>query len=223
MPNRSLDPNSPFFHEERYAGLAACADQLVTVCGAGALGGNLAEMLARMGLQRLRLIDRDRVEMRNLSTQPYSRAEVGAPKAGALANTLYRAVGARVEATVATLTDENAANLLRESALVVDAFDNRAARAAVSAAARALPLSCLHIGFSGDGLYGSGVWEPRYRIPDVQQGDPCDYPLTRPFALALAALAARSVVQCLLTGDESDFELTWGEPRVIWSGTPRSW
>jgi hypothetical protein len=216
MTLQAANPHSPFFHEERHADLAPIADRLVTVCGAGALGGNVAETLARMGMRRLRLIDRDRVEMRNLSTQPYSRAEVGASKARALANSLYRAVGARVEAAVAALTDENAAALLRQSALVVDAFDNRAARSSVSAAAHAHALPCLHIGFSGDGLYGSGVWEPRYRVPDEQPGDPCDYPLTRPFALTLASLAARAVAHFLLTRDDHDFELTWGEPRIIW-------
>ncbi len=41
---------------------------LVTVCGAGALGANLAENLARQGFTRIRVIDRDRVEERNLST-----------------------------------------------------------------------------------------------------------------------------------------------------------
>src|SRR5690348_12375951 len=86
MPN-NVNPNSPFFHEERHASLAACSDRQITICGAGALGGNLAEMLARMGFTRIKLIDRDRVDMRNLSTQPYSRAEVGTPKARALANT----------------------------------------------------------------------------------------------------------------------------------------
>src|SRR5450755_858288 len=95
-----LNANSPFFHEERHASLAPFADRLITICGAGALGGNLTETLARMGFSRIRLIDKDRVEMRNLSTQPYSRAEVGSPKARALANMLYRAVQTKLEPLV---------------------------------------------------------------------------------------------------------------------------
>src|SRR5579883_3259076 len=115
-----INPDSPFFHEERHASLAAFSQQLLTICGAGTLGGNLAETLARMGFTRLRLIDKDRVEMRNLSVQPYSRAEVGAPKARALANALYRAVQARVEPLATELTAANASDLLKGSALVVD-------------------------------------------------------------------------------------------------------
>src|SRR5579871_2639224 len=160
MPERALNPNSPFFHEERHAPLGAAAAHPVCICGAGALGGNVAETLARMGFARLTVIDRDRVEARNLSTQPYARGEVGAPKARALATALYRAVGARVTPVVAELTEANAVHLLAESALVVDAFDNSAARGAVSVAMRAAGVPCLHLGVGTDGLYGSAIWEP---------------------------------------------------------------
>jgi hypothetical protein len=209
-----LNANSPFFHEERHASLTPFADRLITICGAGALGGNLTETLARMGFSRIRLIDRDRVEMRNLSTQPYSRAEVGSPKARALANMLYRAVQAKLEPMVIELSTANAARLLKESALVVDAFDNRAGRAAVSETARTLALPCLHIGFSADGLYGSGLWEPDYQIPREVPGDPCDYPLTRPLALTLSSLAARAISDFFRTGQRTNFELTWNDLKL---------
>ena len=214
MTERRLNPNSPFFHEERHAPLAPFAGRPVTVCGAGALGGNLAETLARMGFERLKVIDRDRVEGRNLSTQPYLRAEVGAPKARALANTLYRAVGAKVEPAVVELTAANAATLLRGSALVVDAFDNQAARAAVSTATQELGIPCLHVGFSADGLYGNGVWEPGYQVPQDTLDDPCDYPLTRPLALMLAALAARAIREHFAEDLRRDFDLTWQDLRI---------
>lgn len=214
MTQRNLNVNSPFFHEERHASLAAFAGQVVTICGAGTLGGNLAETLARMGFTRLRLIDKDRVETRNLSVQPYSRAEVGAPKARALANTLYRAVQAKIEPLTTELTTANAPELLKESALVVDAFDNHLSRTAVSHAARTGELPCLHIGFSPDGLYGSGLWEPGYVVPGEAPGDPCDYPLTRPFALALCALAARAITDFFRLGVCHEFEMTWNDLKI---------
>jgi hypothetical protein len=214
MTQRRLDINSPFFHEERHASLASYAARLITICGSGTLGANLAETLARMGFARLRLIDKDRVEMRNLSVQPYSRAEVGAPKARALANALYRAVQARVEPLATELTAANASDLLKGSALVVDAFDNHDARASVSLAARADGLSCLHIGFSPDGLYGSGIWEPHYIVPREAPGDPCDYPLTRPFALALTSLTARAITDFFRLGLCCEFEMTWNDLKI---------
>jgi hypothetical protein len=85
-----------FLHENLYRDLTPAADRLITICGAGALGANLAETLARMGLRRLRAIDRDRVAAHNLSTQPWTQQDVGASKARVLAAALYRAVGARV-------------------------------------------------------------------------------------------------------------------------------
>ena len=212
-----LNPNSPFFHEERHAPLSPFSNQLITICGAGALGGNLTEMLARMGFAQLKLIDKDRVEMRNLSTQPYNRAEVGTPKARALANMLYRAVQAKVEPIIIELTPKNAAQLLHGSTLVVDAFDNRAGRAAVSETTRMLSLPCLHIGFSGDGLYGSGIWEPHYQVPQEVPGDPCDYPLTRPFACLLAALATRTIIDFLRDRQYKNFECTWNDLKMIYT------
>lgn len=214
MTQPGLNPNSPFFHEERHTSLAQHTDKHIIICGAGALGANLTETLARMGFTRLKLIDKDRVEMRNLSTQPYSRAEVGAPKARALANMLYRAVQAKVEPVVIELTAGNAPELLKGSALVVDAFDNREARAAVSTTTLTLALPCLHIGFSPDGLYGSALWEPGYQVPQETPEDPCDYPLTRPLALLLTSLAARAIVDFFTQDRHDDLELTWNDLRV---------
>jgi molybdopterin-synthase adenylyltransferase len=216
MTQHNLNINSPFFHEERHAPLAQHAAKLITICGAGTLGANLAETLARMGFTHLRVIDKDRVEMRNLSVQPYSRAEIGAPKARALANLLYRAVQAKVEPIVTELTEASAPALLQGSALVVDAFDNHLARAAVNLASRAAGHPCLHIGFSPDGLYGSGIWEPDYRVPRETPGDPCDYPLTRPFALALNALAARALSDFFRLDVRHEFEMTWNDLKILY-------
>ena len=217
MTQRNFNPNSPFFHEERHASLALFADRPITICGAGMLGGNLVETLARMGFSRLILIDKDKVEMRNLSTQPYSRAEVGAPKARSLANMLYRAVQAKIEPVFVEVTSLNCEDLLRGSELIVDAFDNRAARAAVSETARVLHYPCLHIGFSPDGLYGSGLWEPDYEVPHDSPGDPCDYPLTRPMALVLTALAGRSICDYFSEGQSNNFEITWNDLKIAYS------
>ncbi len=214
MVQNNLNANSPFFHEERHASLMPFADKRITVCGAGALGGNLVEMLARMGFACIKVIDKDRVEMRNLSTQPYSRAEVGFPKARALANTLYRAVQARIEPVGVELAETNAASLLKESVLVIDAFDNRAGRAEVSKTVRAFDIACLHIGFSADGLYGNGLWEPGYQVPQEVPGDLCDYPLTRPLALVLVGLAAQSITDFFRTGQSMNFELTWSDLKI---------
>ena len=87
-------------------------------------------------------------------------------------------------------------------------------------AVRALAVPCLHIGFSPDGLYGSGIWEPGYQVPREAPGDPCDYPLTRPLALMLAALASRAITDFFAQGRRFDFELTWADLRISYSPAP---
>src|SRR5262245_66252520 len=101
-----------FLHEQIYRDLGPVGERQVAICGAGAVGANLAETLARMGLRQLRVIDRDRVDAHNLSTQPWVQQDIGAPKARTLAAALYRAVGARVEPQQIELTPENAGRLL---------------------------------------------------------------------------------------------------------------
>ncbi|MDY7016041.1 MAG: ThiF family adenylyltransferase, partial [Cyanobacteriota bacterium] len=96
-----------FFHEQLYRTpelMARIQDYPIAVCGAGALGANIAETLARSGFGALRVIDRDRVEDRNLSTQPYYKTDVGAYKGKILANSLYRALGVALEAQTKELT-----------------------------------------------------------------------------------------------------------------------
>lgn len=205
-----------FLHEQRYRDLGAAADRLVVVCGAGALGANLVETLARMGLRRLRVIDRDRVEPHNLSTQPWAQQDIGVPKARALATALHRAVGARIDPQQVELTPANAARLLAGCAVAVDAFDNMPSRLAVAAACRELGAPCLHIGLGAGGDYGCGLWDDAYRAADSSPvgGDGCDYPLTRPLALLVAAAGAEALVCHLLDNSRRGFDLTLRDLRL---------
>ncbi len=198
-----------FFHEQRYRSAALMAKLQpfpITLCGAGALGANLAETLARSGCGRLKVIDRDRVEERNLSTQPYSRAEIGALKAKTLANGLYRALGLAVEAQTKELTPANAAALLRGSALVVDTFDNSAARQAVRDACGARGLPCLHVGLASD--YAEVIWDEVYRVPSAAQDDVCDYALARSLVLLTVAVACETVIGFIAEGQRRNFSIT---------------
>ncbi len=209
-----------FLHERRYRDLSPALDRLVTICGAGALGANLAETLARMGLRQLRVVDRDRVEAHNLSTQPWTQQDVGAPKARVLAAALYRAVGARVDPRHVELTPANAASLLAGSALVVDAFDNLPARRAVADAALALGAPCLHLALATTGDYGCGLWDMAYHTeadmatPTAFALDTCDYPLTRPLALLVAAAGAEVLAAHLHDGSRRGFEVTLRDLRL---------
>ena len=89
-----------FTHETSYRGdeaLRKLAAAHVTIAGVGALGSNLADSLARQGVEQLRLIDMDRVEEHNLGTQIYGVADIGSLKVDAAENLLYRNVEVEAE------------------------------------------------------------------------------------------------------------------------------
>jgi molybdopterin/thiamine biosynthesis adenylyltransferase len=201
---------SIFYHEQLQRSaevMRRLREQPVTVCGAGALGANVLESLARTGFARLRVIDRDRVEERNLSTQPYYRSDVGAQKAKLLAHTLYRALGVEVEARAEELTERNAERLL--DGLVVDAFDNSASRRAVKEACEVKGLACLHAGLAGG--YAEVIWNEQYRVPSAAQDDVCDYPLARNLVTLAVAVACESVVRYVAAGERESYTLTLGD------------
>lgn len=178
----------------------------VTVCGAGALGANITESLARAGFARLRVIDRDRVEERNLSTQPFQASDLGAPKAKILAHALYRAVRAEVEPCIAELSADNIEKLLGPSALVVDAFDNSGSRQAVRDYCHDRGIACLHAGLAGD--YAEVIWNEIYRVPSAAQDDVCDYPLARNLVMLTVSVACEAIMAYAATGEHLSYTIT---------------
>src|SRR5215472_8522690 len=137
-----------FHHEQLYRGeelLARLAALRITLCGAGAVGSNLADSLVRQGVAHLRVIDHDRVEEHNVSTQLYGESDVGTWKVEALRNRLFRASGVEIDAVRKELTAQNARQLLKDSDLIIDAFDNAASRQLVQEHCRAVQTPCLHV------------------------------------------------------------------------------
>jgi molybdopterin/thiamine biosynthesis adenylyltransferase len=203
---------SVFFHEQLYrtpAIMSQIGNLAVTVCGAGALGANITENLARSGFGKLRIIDRDRIEERNLSTQPYYRSDVGAYKAKILSNALYRALGITVDGRAKELTSDNAAQLLTGSALVVDTFDNSIGRKAVKDYCEAANLPCLHVGLAAD--YAEVIWNQVYRVPSSANDDVCNYPLARNLVMLTVAVACEAIVTFVANKQQQSFTITLGD------------
>ena len=197
------------FHEELYrskSGMQRLRNARVTVCGAGALGANITESLARSGVSKLKVVDRDRVEERNLSTQPYLLDDVGGKKARVLSYAVYRAVGVEVEGVASELTERNAAKLLCHSDLVIDAFDNSLARATVGKYCRAASVACLHAGLANG--YAEVLWDEVYRVPSASQDDICDYPLARNLVTLTVAITCEAAIRSILTGARHNWTAT---------------
>ena len=198
-----------FLHEEIYRGadaLAKLSVAQVTICGAGALGSHLADNLARQGFARLRVIDRDRVDEHNVSTQLYGVADVGAWKVEVLRNRLFRAVEVEVDAIAKELTERTVRTLLKGSNLVIDTFDNSVSRELVQQHCRQEGLDCLHVGLHTD--YCEVVWDEVYRVPRDVAGDVCDYPLARNLVLLAVAIASEAVIRFVLDDERKSSSAT---------------
>lgn len=106
------------------------------IVGCGALGASLAQHLARAGVGRLLIADRDYVEPSNLQRQVlFSEADALAalPKAAAAADKL-RGInsGIDIEAFVMDVNRRNAGSLIEEADIVLDGTDNAATRLLLS-------------------------------------------------------------------------------------------
>ena len=98
------------------------------IAGCGALGSFHAAALARAGVGRLTLIDRDYVEPSNLHRQwlfEEADAAEALPKAAAAERHIARINSSiRVRGVIADLTSSNAAELLGDADIILDGTDN---------------------------------------------------------------------------------------------------
>ncbi|HHW91658.1 MAG TPA: HesA/MoeB/ThiF family protein [Firmicutes bacterium] len=168
--------------------LKAC----VAIIGAGGLGGWIVELLTRMGVGRLIVVDGDRFDDNNLNRQLLAtQGNLGAAKALAARDRAAQLNGAvTVEAHVAWLTGENAREFLAPAQVVVDALDNLPARFILQDAAGELGLPLVHgaiAGYQGQvmtifpgdqglNLLYPGGREGRDRGVEVQLGNPAATP-----------------------------------------------
>jgi len=110
------------------AGQRRLAASTALVCGCGALGSVLANTLARAGVGRLRIVDRDFLEKNNLQRQVlYDEEDVaaGLPKAIAAERKLRRINSdIAIEAVVTDVDHTNIQHLAADADILLDGTDN---------------------------------------------------------------------------------------------------
>ncbi len=119
-----------------YGGQQKLAAASICIVGSGGLGSPIAMRMAGMGVGRLRIVDRDTVELSNLHRQTlFAESDVGRVKVEAAAERL-RAMnsGVRVEALPLSVGEHNAAEVAAGCDVVIDALDSVAARYALNRA-----------------------------------------------------------------------------------------
>lgn len=202
-------------HEQIFRGkeaMAKIANSLVHICGAGALGSNLAVNLMRSGFRKLVVIDKDRVEEQNIGTQVYALDDVGGQKAELLRNLIFRELAEDIEAHANELTERNIGKLLKGATLVVDVFDNTSSRKLLHDYCRDKGIHCLHAGVNDS--FGEIRWNESYLVPADAGMDVCDYPLARNLILLVVAITSESLVNFVLTTEKRNYSLTLGDLRI---------
>lgn len=133
------------------AGQIALLEAKVAVVGAGGLGGTVSEILARIGVGQLVLIDADRYEESNLNRQLHSVEDnVGQDKSRSSAARIRRINGAvSVTSHVCRLERDNAHRLLGTVDLTIDCLDSVPDRLVVAEICGSLGIPMVHGAVAG--------------------------------------------------------------------------
>ena len=130
-------------HEEQ----ASLRKARVTVVGAGGVGGITLIQLARMGIGALHIIDADVFEASNINRQMLSSvSRIGHSKAD-VATEVVRDINPEitVKTTRVFVTEKNAAELLADTDVIIDATDNLVARVVIHRTAAELGIPSVWI------------------------------------------------------------------------------
>src|SRR5690625_2654238 len=121
-------PRQMLFPPIKDAGQKKIANSSVLIVGAGALGTVISSHLVRAGVGKIRLIDRDYVELSNLQRQMlFDEADVkkALPKAIAAKNKLEEInSNVIIEAIVSHVNHENISAFVQDVDVILDGTDN---------------------------------------------------------------------------------------------------
>lgn len=118
----------------------------ITVIGCGGIGGQAIEMLARMGVGELVLVDEDSFDYSNLNRQNFATFDnIGLDKSE-IARQKVESINPYVNVISCSehVDESNIDELLKGSHMVIDALDNILTRIIVSRKARELKIPFIH-------------------------------------------------------------------------------
>jgi len=201
--------NRKFLHETLHDNIDKIIKKHLGILGCGALGANLAISLARRGFSEFWLVDYDKIEDHNISTQPWHKEDLGRRKVDTLATELYRInqVQALTDwkgiASTSDILNRKDLGWTHNIDLFIDCFDNSKAR---QAAQGLYPKHhVLHVGMSNQNT-GEVTWDYAYTIPpDITLDDPCNYPLSRTLIELTVVVSSEAIIAFLKTGSKFNY------------------
>lgn len=210
-------------------GQAAIQRARVLVLGLGALGAASADILARAGVGRLRIVDRDVLELSNLQRQVlYSEADLqsGLPKAEAARQRLS-AVNSDIdiEAQVKDVSADNISELLRGCDVVVDGTDNFPTRLLLNDACLEQKTPWIYCGVIGSSIHSFPILPgdgPCFRCyigeaPSPGSVDTCDTAGVLGPAVLMAVSLSTTAALKIITGQREAL-LRGLQMMDLWSG-----
>ena len=117
-----------------FAGMAKLRNAHVSVIGAGGIGNPVITQLTAMGIGKLKIVDRDVIEISNLHRQHlYTDEDIGKVKVEAALERLRKInPQVEIEAVPTSVTIYTAEDLVKGSDIVIDALDSIEARYALN-------------------------------------------------------------------------------------------
>lgn len=124
----------------------------VAIIGCGALGTAIAEILARMGIGKIRVVDADIVEISNIHrTHLFDEGDLGKPKVIACGEKLRKINSNTVIEEVIDIIDENnVEEIVKDSDIIFDALDNLYYKLLINDIAVKKKIPLIHGGISGE-------------------------------------------------------------------------
>lgn len=131
---------------------------VVAVLGMGGIGGVVAELLARAGVGRLKIVDRDVFEVSNLNRQIFAYAHTVGRKKTEVAREFLLGINPGLKVDVYdTVSEDNADDVVSGADAIVLGIDTVAPCIAAMRAARARGIPRWRVGHT--------LWKcPRYRL-----------------------------------------------------------
>jgi len=121
-------------------------DAKITIIGCGGIGGATAEMLVRMGIGYLKIIDKDSFDVSNINRQLMSSFySVGKSKVNVTYETL-KSINpfTKITAIEEEVNESNIEKIIEGSDIVIDALDNLVTRITASRKALQLDIPFIH-------------------------------------------------------------------------------
>jgi sulfur carrier protein ThiS adenylyltransferase len=175
----------------------------IGMAGVGGLGSNCAANLVRVGFRRIKLIDFDVVEAKNLDRQFYFADQVGMYKVEALQQNLLRiASDLDLDIEIRKIEKNRVASLFADCDVVAECLDGAADKSTL--VSELLPLNKLIVAASGLGGCGSSddirvhrLKKNLVMIGDLQS-DVIFKPALAPRVSIVAAKQADVILECVL-------------------------